>query len=89
MKYVFIEVSMDDGMVQMLPVIFPNSLVHEDVSKAICRLVRGAKPVSAGFINMRADATYDKSETLQLSSREEDAAVINFIDYMQMRDSNG
>lgn len=92
MKYVMFEVDTGDGLIQQIPVIFPNALVHAEVAKRIERAVSRnwpCKVVAAGSVNMVASSTHGSSETLGLASRREDAEVINRCDYMPFREPNG
>ena len=87
MKYIMFEKKLPDDMVQIVPVIFPEALVHSDVAEVMRRLkgIRGLEPVAAGSINMLAQTCYGKSETLQLNARSQDAETINFVDYLPVR----
>lgn len=75
---------------QMMPIIFPPALIHEDVADAVHRVVRqhvidsspgnwSSRIVSAGFLSgMIVTGTHGKSESLNnLAAREEDRKIIN------------
>lgn len=84
MKYVMFAQKAGDLELR-LPVIFPNSMVHESVAIAIIRAyaIEGVmlKPVSAGDYNPFNGSVSGKSETLDLPSHPDDARVILFCDY--------
>lgn len=65
-------------------VVFPEQFVHSDVSDAMVRMRKGfgrsmerynLRPVSAGFVGVDGEC-YGKSESLRLSSRPEDTAIL-------------
>jgi len=73
-KYIVFE---DDKGVKT-PVIFPSSLVHEEVARAICgKALRGSTPISAGFVTLVVTSAHGSSETLNLEAFKEDAQLIN------------
>lgn len=78
MKYIMFEKPLSENIVVKIPVIFPNTLVHEDVSKAILSTLgmETAKPVSAGFVNVLATKCYGESKTLELSANRMDFITI-------------
>lgn len=88
MKYVMLTVT-HCGMKRKMPVIFPNSVNHDDVAVFFSEALRasyGDIPVqidatSAGFIDLRVENTHGKSTTLGLPSDEADARTINVHDY--------
>lgn len=85
MKYIMYRVKMG-GYVRDIPVIFPDSICHDDMAVMAGEAVRmhslsKVDVKSAGFLNLRVDATFDKSETLGLAADERDAAIINLYDY--------
>ena len=55
------------------PIIFPNSLQHKDVAKAL-----NLTPVSAGFVMQRFGEVkcYGDSFTLNIKSKEEDTELL-------------
>ena len=65
-----------------MPVIFPNSLVHADVSKNFLAILpKGSKPISAGECNCFMECS-GRSETLNLESRgAEDTSLLFMVDY--------
>lgn len=66
------------------PIIFPGSLVHEDVRLAISPLLPSQPNcvVSAGTIEgLSVLATTEKSTTIEIGSKPTDAAVINQFAY--------
>lgn len=86
MKYVMFEHDLE-GVTQKIPIIFPDRLVHADVAERMRHLLRrvhkiDAKPVSAGFVNLGLISCYGESETLGLSARNEDGAIIETMDYL-------
>lgn len=82
MKYVMMET--DDG--QLIPVLFPDCLVHATVASVIARAIlvdtkRDARARSAGFVSIGDGiTTQGGSESLHLESRPIDAAYIRFGD---------
>lgn len=91
MKYVMFEKKLSELTISH-PVIFPNHLVHSEVSEAILAMgVLGAGPgkdgfgwkaVSAGEYDVMTGECSGKSETLGLKSRpEEDKYIIKMNDY--------
>lgn len=60
-----------DGLKVM--VVFSTILVHKDVARGLCSHL--CKPISAGFITN--GKTYGRSESLNLSSKEEDQELFN------------
>lgn len=54
------------------PVIFPISMTHTDVAKYI-----PMKPVSAGFVDIASLVCFGRSESLNLSSREQDSKILD------------
>lgn len=85
MKYVMMERDIGDGVIQLIPVLFPKDLIHEDMAKAITKMLPKAKAVAAGECHVRVISTHGRSETLQLDARVGDADVINVIDYSGIR----
>jgi hypothetical protein len=89
MKYIVVKV--DDGKIpREYPILFPEALVHSEVLDAMKFGIQRSleKPVkmecvSAGFIScMCIDAVcHGKSESIGISSRDEDDALIKMIDY--------
>lgn len=88
MKYIILR--LNGKIPREVPVIFPDLLVHADVAKAItamiqadhdtCFNVTGIHVVSAGFCDTGVRC-HGKSESLNITSREIDDAVINTVDY--------
>lgn len=83
-KYVMLELN---GVVT--PVIFPaDNLIHRDVAKGVQMALREKawkeggsfdhKVLSAGMIDeLKIDGAYGSSETLGVTARREDTAIIN------------
>jgi hypothetical protein len=86
MKYVMLRCRIG-SITKMVPIIFPNELVHQDVAEAITHLIGmkhgwDAEVVGAGEVGgLDVSACSGGSETLSVSSRKEDASVINGYDY--------
>jgi hypothetical protein len=86
MKYIMFEHEIE-GQKQLIPIIFPEQLVHELVARYmnVCFVRHGfqTKPVSAGFISVFGTklTCSGNSETLKLESKSSDAAVIHNYDY--------
>lgn len=86
-KYIMFQHVIDD-VPQLIPIIFPNNLVHALVAATMvaCFDAHGLKdvlPVSAGEITIFGTEieTSGESKTLRLKARSEDAAVIHNYDY--------
>jgi len=85
MKYIMIEQPFAAGMVRQIPIIFPKTLVHDEVFdsiKALCG--ENCKPVSAGEISLFGGQVRcgGNSETLKISSRGAvDEEIIKLYDY--------
>lgn len=91
MKYIVLQVLLGNDEIEV-PIIFPDIMVHADVSEYAQHLFRrkhnlyNVNPVSAGFINTlnigSKDFCYGESETLKLKSRgERDSKLISLYDY--------
>lgn len=85
-KYIMFENRMGDSKV-LFPVIFPDKMVHKDVA-AVLRHCQpgwhkgGVAAVSAGMIeHITVDGLHGESETLNLESNPEDAAIIDSYSY--------
>jgi len=85
-KYIMLEID-DNNIQRQIPIIFPDVLVHEDVSKAISSLILGkeyspkVRTVSAGDITISVSSVSGESYTLKAKSREEDKVTINGYPY--------
>lgn len=90
LKYIIVEVS-DGEATEILPVLFPDSLIHREIYRGVkgsyCGVLGRAKTtrcVSAGFVRIDESMSLSeesikvsgKSETLDLESRPEDAKLI-------------
>lgn len=88
MKYIVMQVDVDDTRLR-LPFVFPDALVHEDVAKAMARLLEKqyrspAFPFSAGHMSSTAltDANpHGRSETLGIGGNVGDAHYLAMSDY--------
>lgn len=83
MKYVMFE----SGSYQKFPIIFPDSIPHSDIAKAILGIeelkVLDLKVYSAGFIEgLLVSGTTGKSTTLEVGSNIEDAQIITAYKYL-------
>jgi hypothetical protein len=78
MKYIVL----DNGE-RELPIIFPDEMNHIDIATAITNLgdYKSCRLVAGGFITMGTSLCFGASQTLQISSRPEDQALINGYDY--------
>lgn len=88
MKYVMFKAEFA-GMERLVPIIFPDTLVHAmmaDHMKALIKesfSVKGTiSVVSAGDIDIVGVRTHGKSETLKCAAKQSDARVISEYDYM-------
>jgi hypothetical protein len=86
-KYIMMEFEVGGGMVQKIPLIFPDVLVHESVAKRMEHCLRrehsfvGVKTTSAGFVTFSDPQCSGRSESLELESAVGDSDIINSIDY--------
>lgn len=92
MKYIVFERQIENNMVEVIPVIFPNSLVHSEVSEAIIKVIENSHkatvvtPVTAGFVNIMSSKVYSSSETLKLASTPSDALLMQMVDYLPIQE---
>lgn len=70
------------------PVIFPGAMVHKDIANHVMMANRYGderalclKPISAGFCQIVVATAFGESETLQMSSHEDDRQRINTHSY--------
>lgn len=82
MKYIMFKGQIGD-MTKLIPVIFPNDLVHKDVADALQQgALKNTTIHSAGFINPLNLKPEGGSETLNINSDPEvDEIVIKMNDY--------
>lgn len=84
MKYVMLRTQFGN-MEQLVPIIFPNQLGHDQVAQAILRVLpNGGTVVSAGDVSLdRANIDrYSSSISCNVAAHYDDDIVINTIDYM-------
>lgn len=85
MKYVMLRRKYTDGLIQDIPIIFPNMLVHADVAIAIRDVMYKYWPdieiVRAGEYNISSSETSGSSESLELTSAIKDGDLILGHDY--------
>lgn len=79
MKYILFE----DAYGRKIPVTFPEVLVHADVATAM-QNVHPMRVVSAGFVLLKDVVVSGGSETLEVESREADAAYLEYGDSVAM-----
>lgn len=86
MKYIVLKVE-HGGVVREVPIIFPEFLVHANVSAALlehCSELKDGTPIAAGeFSSLDIDADcHGKSISLKVESRRlVDSQLINMYDY--------
>jgi len=83
-KYILVERVLEGGIAQHIPILFPKELMHSEVAQALARAtgdLSGCRPVRAGFVDLKADATHGASESLGLGSSAGDAEWINGFPY--------
>lgn len=83
MKYIVMQHKFRDLVIEV-PVIFPNSLIHEEMA-VIMKVLLGdtARSVSAGEYSPLDGSCHGKSSTLNLESRgEQDMRLILMYDYL-------
>lgn len=87
MKYIILR--LDGKIPREVPVIFPDLLVHADVARTMTAMIKedssntnitDVRVVSAGFCNTAVEC-FGKSDTLGITSRDIDDAIINTWDY--------
>lgn len=85
-KYIMFENTIGDSKF-LFPVIFPDKMVHSEVS-AVLRHCQpgwhhgGVKPISAGMIDqLYVEGVGGESETLKMASKIEDENIINTYNY--------
>lgn len=81
MKYIMLSTEFT-GVTKLVPIIFPDFLVHSMVADAIKPLISGSVVVSAGDIQMGVYNCSGASETLGVESKESDLGVIDTYDYL-------
>lgn len=85
MKYVMFERDIGDGLLQRIPVIFPNLLTHSLVAEAMLKMedLLQARVVSAGELSsLDVDGTmHGHSESLGIGSDSSDTSVTRSHDY--------
>lgn len=80
MKYVMFAKPFPKGdLVQFMPVVFPDNLVHADVAAALKPLL--GDPVSAGDVTILGANVSGKSSTLNLKSHPKDGVMLRMCDY--------
>lgn len=91
MKYVMLEITLagDEAQPFMLPIIFPDKLIHKDMAMSVKKVAWSTWPrckvnvVSAGEINLGDVECFGSSETLDVESREDrDARTIETYNYL-------
>lgn len=90
MKYIMLQENINEGsIVRDIPFIFPEMLTHADVAEYVSHMLMmqnnsdsyNVTAISAGFCNVGIDC-FGESETLNLSAREKDTAIINSYGYL-------
>jgi hypothetical protein len=89
-KYVMFKVPLSKDTEVLIPIIFPDKLVHADVAENLKQTVATSCSCkieevtvqSAGEINIDVLECYGKSTTLKVSSDPEDEKVIQMYPYM-------
>lgn len=85
MKYIMFKTKPTGSSYEtLMPVVFPNNLVHAIVAQAMTRAFLEHKmysrPVSAGFVTL--DGTcHGESETLKLKADPRDSHILSMHDY--------
>lgn len=83
MKYVIFLTKSLNGMERKIPIIFPSTLNHIDVARALKDLdgIKSSKISSAGEVYVKVDKAHGESTTIGIKSKEGDEDIINMIDY--------
>ncbi len=89
MKYIVLKTKTRNGIVQKVPIIFPNFLVHQDVAKYLAGLLiklhdreDNITVASAGEIDLGRVYCYGKSETCKVGSSPDDNEMIEMYKYL-------
>ena len=92
MKYIIIESKIKDDLIENIPIIFPKTLNHNDVSDCIIQLLKTKYNrddnvvVSAGDYISNSIQVSGMSATLGVSSRKSlDNEIIKLIDYLPFK----
>lgn len=80
MKYIIYEKKIL-GMIQKIPIIFPNQLVHLDVAKALTKVIGSSRIVGAGDCYIKVSGVGGKSTTIGIKSKKGDEELINTFEY--------
>jgi hypothetical protein len=84
-KYIMILINQGEIGERLVPVIFPDFMVHEMVFDAVRPLMPKRSTVSirsAGEVGLHVRHTIGRSESLGVAANDEDARVINQYDYL-------
>lgn len=85
MKYVMLSVEVA-GITKMVPIIFPDFMIHEDVAKAVRSILTEThkftpKIESAGDIDLGVCECSGRSETLKIESHPRDSVTVSQYTY--------
>lgn len=70
------------NMKRKVPIIFPSTLVHSEVAKALCKLEGlSSRIVGAGELSIKTTGCHGESTTLGIKSKKGDTEIINTYDY--------
>lgn len=86
MKYIMIQAGTAGSTKQLIPIIFPDNLVHREMAECVIHTLRRnhkrrAVIRSAGFIALETTTCFGESESLNVKSHPEDSAVIKAYPY--------
>jgi hypothetical protein len=89
-KYVILAKA-DGSLLRKVPILFPNALVHADVTEAVLKtLPPGYTVFSAGEVAIDVVSCGGKSDTLKVESTQVDQRSIAMLDYMHgLEDADG
>lgn len=80
MKYIMF-IKKEQGLTRKIPIIFPESLAHIDVAKALSNLTGTSKICSAGTVDLIVEGVHGKSTSIGIGSHIEDIDIIESFDY--------
>lgn len=88
-KYIMLEVEMGEHTSKMVPIIFPDFMIHQDLAKSIQKILKQthkmeSKVFSAGdisYVGSDCLVCTGRSETLEINANTEDTGTIRMYEY--------
>lgn len=86
-KYIMLEVEMGEHTSKMIPIIFPDFMIHQDLVKSVQKILKQthkmeSKVFSAGDIQFEDPICEGGGKTLKIDSDDDDEKIINTYDYL-------